>query len=90
MALELVNFVHYCRSVTKLHAARNWKVYVYGREHGVPHFHVLAPGLRVSVSIETLEVIAGRLPASLLAEVREWASGNRELLRRTWNHLNAR
>ena len=34
-----------------------WKIAVYGRDHGVPHFHVEGPGFRCSVGIETGELI---------------------------------
>jgi hypothetical protein len=37
----------------------NWKIAVYGREHGVPHFHIEGPNFRCSVGIRSLNVIIG-------------------------------
>jgi hypothetical protein len=35
------------------------KITMYYGDHGVPHFHVIAPDFKVSIAIETLEVLAG-------------------------------
>jgi hypothetical protein len=35
---------------------RNWKTQVFGREHGVPHFHVWTPNAAAVIAIETLAV----------------------------------
>ena len=45
-----------------LHRSRNWKIEVFGREHGVAHLHVSGPDFRATVNIETGETIAGSLP----------------------------
>ena len=29
--------------MTTLYRNRNWKLQIFGREHGVPHFHVWTP-----------------------------------------------
>ena len=67
----------------------NWKIAVYGREHGVPHFHVLGPDFRASVGVASLEVIIGAAPAPVLRAAREWAESNRALLLATWQELNS-
>jgi hypothetical protein len=74
--------------MTRLHHNRNWKIEVFGREHGVPHFHLHWPDGRASISIETLEVIIGNPPASILAEARSWARDNRALVWGEWQKLN--
>ena len=61
---------------------------VYGREHGVPHFHIEGPTFRCSVSIADLEVIVGTVPAAVRAEALRWASDNRGVLMQTWKDLN--
>lgn len=66
----------------------NWKISVYGREHGVPHFHVEGPDFRTSVGIATLEVIVGSVPKRVWAEARGWAAGNQPALLATWQELN--
>jgi hypothetical protein len=42
-----------------VHRGEAWRITVYGREHGVPHFHIEGPGFRCSVGIATLEPIIG-------------------------------
>lgn len=66
----------------------NWKIAVYGREHGVPHFHIEGPTFRCSVAIGSLDLIIGSAPAPVLRAARGWATGNRALLLATWQELN--
>ena len=70
-----------------MHRGPNWKVAVYGREHGVPHFHVEGPGFRCSVRIDTLEVIVGSAPAAVLRMAVAWAATNRAVLLAKWQEL---
>jgi hypothetical protein len=69
---------------------RNWKIEVFGREHGIPHFHMRLPDGRASISIETFEIIIGNPPALVLAEAIAWARENRELILIEWQKLNRR
>ena len=71
-----------------VHRAPGWKIAVYGREHGVPHFHVEGRGFRCSVGIRSLEVIIGWAPAAILKEARSWAKENRPALLAKWRELN--
>ena len=71
-----------------MHRRPNWKVSVYGREHGVSHFHVEGPGFRCSVRIDTLEVIVGSAPAAVLRMAVAWAATNRAVLLTKWQELN--
>lgn len=66
----------------------NWKIAVYGREHGVPHFHIEGPDFRASVGIESLEVIIGHAPARVMNDAIEWARSNQMELRAKWQELN--
>ncbi len=66
----------------------NWKIAVYGRDHGIPHFHIEGPDFRCSVSIASLDLIIGTAPGPVLAIAREWADLNRVLLMTTWQELN--
>lgn len=66
----------------------NWKVSVYGREHGVPHFHIEGPGFRCSVEIASLEVIVGAVPVKVLREALSWARDHRPELQASWQELN--
>ena len=71
-----------------LHRDRRWKVAVYGREHGVPHFHIEGPEFRCSVAIENRELIIGSAPPEVFAAARAWARANRPALMRIWRELN--
>jgi len=76
--------------MTRIHHNRNWKIEIFGREHGIPHFHLRWPDGRASIAIETLEVIIGNPPANILIEARKWAEDNRERLWKVWGELNGR
>ena len=71
-----------------LHREARWKIAVYGRDHGVPHFHVEGPGWRCSVAIATLEMIVGQAPKAELAAARAWAEPRKAELLATWRRLN--
>jgi hypothetical protein len=71
-----------------LHRAPSWKVAVYGRDHGVPHFHIEGRGFRCSVSISTFEVIVGHAPKPVLAAATGWASQHQAELLAKWQELN--
>ena len=66
----------------------NWKVSVYGREHGVAHFYIEGREFRCSVAIATLEVIVGDVPISLRREALAWAREHRAELLAKWQELN--
>jgi len=65
-----------------------WKIAVYGRDHGIPHFHIEGPDFRCSVAIETGDVIIGIAPADILRSAKKWASENRAALMAKWQELN--
>ena len=74
--------------MTTLHRSRNWKIEVFGREHGIPHVHVTGPDFRATVSIASGEIIAGRLPSPTLKEVRRWLDHNTGLVMNVWKERN--
>lgn len=57
---------------------------MYFLDHGQPHFHAEYHDMKAKFDIETLEIIAGELPAAVVRNVREWASKHREELRENW------
>jgi len=71
-----------------LHHGPAWKLSVYGREHGVPHFPIEGPGYRCSIGIATLQPIVGTAPPAVLRATRAWARDNQAALPRTWRELN--
>ena len=71
-----------------LHRRANWKIAVYGGEHGIPHFHIEGRDFRASVGIKTREVIIGSAPRAVLAAALAWAETNEAELQTTWAELN--
>ena len=59
-------------------------VRMYYDEHNPPHFHVYYGEHEAQISIDTLEVIVGKLPKRALALVLEWAVEHRDELRKDW------
>ena len=57
---------------------------VFFRDHPPPHFHAVYAEHQALYDIETLEVIEGELPRTAAKLVVEWATPNREALRRIW------
>lgn len=74
--------------MTTLHRARNWKIQVFGREHGVPHFHVWTPNAAAVIAIDTLAVLSGSVDANALKEACSWATEHRAELLAEWRRLN--
>jgi Domain of unknown function (DUF4160) len=72
-----------------MHRGPNWKISVYGREHGLPHFHIEGPGFRCSVGLATLDLLIGSAPANVRREALVWAEANRALLLAQWQELNS-
>jgi hypothetical protein len=52
---------------------------------GRPHFHARYGDDEASLTIETVEVLAGGLPLRALRLVRDWASDHQEELRENWD-----
>jgi hypothetical protein len=74
--------------VTTLERRRNWKISVYGREHGVPHLHVTGPDFSATMAIANGELLTGGAPAAVLAQVRAWLIANRAAAAEQWQVLN--
>lgn len=45
-------------------------------EHNPPHFHARYGNHKVEIAIETLTILAGKLPPRAMGLVMEWASLN--------------
>ncbi len=65
-------------------------IFIYFREHGVPHFHAKYGGSRAVFSIEDLEMIEGELPRRVRALVLEWAFEHRRELLEDWELAKAK
>jgi len=60
-------------------------VSMYFDEHNPPHFHVRYNEYRASFEIETLNVVAGRVPAKVRGLVEEWAERHTNELQEMWS-----
>lgn len=81
--------LHYTRIMPVIKRFGNCAIKMYADEHPPPHFHVeFSEGMRCSVEIETLTIIAGLIhPRHRLLEPLTWAADNRTLLRAKWREL---
>ena len=57
---------------------------MYFNEHNPPHFHVRYNEFRAVVSIRTLNVVDGHLPARVRGLVEEWAELHQQELMAMW------
>ena len=53
-------------------------------DHNPPHFHAEYGKDKALININTLGIIAGRLPSRMLGMVVEWAAMNQNELRKEW------
>jgi hypothetical protein len=58
---------------------------MYYDDHPPPHFHAIYGEFEAHVSIDTLEVIQGRLPRRALELVLDWAELHATELRDNWD-----
>ena len=57
---------------------------MYFDEHNPPHFHVRYNEHRASIEIESMNVMAGRIPARVRGLVEEWAELHQHELLEMW------
>jgi len=62
---------------------------MYFNEHNPPNFHAEYNEFKASVSIETLGLIEGRLPAKVFSLVIEWATDHQDELMENWDSIKA-
>lgn len=74
--------------MTTLYRDRKWKLQVFGREHGMPHFHVWTPDGAAVVAIGTLEVLSGSVDARIPTDARDWARSHSAEIAAEWLRLN--
>ena len=64
-------------------------IYMYYRDHAPPHFHAIYGDHEATVTIETTEVLEGRLPRRAWILVSEWATAHRDELEQSWELARA-
>lgn len=61
------------------------RIEMYFKDHAPPHFHIVTTSNeRISVVIESLEVLAGTADSRDVTEALTWAKTNLDTLRRLW------
>jgi len=65
-------------------AFRGVFIRIYYADHSPSHFHALYQGDEAKLTIDTLEVLDGRLPPRILKLVIDWASARRSELEENW------
>ncbi|MDP1903768.1 MAG: DUF4160 domain-containing protein [Pseudomonadota bacterium] len=53
-------------------------------EHNPPHFHARYGEYKIEIAIQTLSVLAGKLPPRAMGLVMEWASRHQDELMVDW------
>ena len=66
----------------------NLKVCMYSNDHSPPHFHVLTPDERASVTIEGLQILAGELSNKTMNKAKKWAQDHKVELTQKWEEIN--
>ena len=65
------------------------RIEMYFMDHAPPHFHIVTTSNeRISVIIESLEVLAGTADSRDVTEALSWAKTNRDALRRLWRQYS--
>ena len=62
---------------------------MYFDDHAPPHFHALYQGEQAEIGIDSLGVLAGRLPPRAWSLVVEWAARHQAELRHNWELLHS-
>jgi hypothetical protein len=57
--------------------------------HNLPHFHAVYGSEKVSIAIETLQVLSGKMNPRALGLVIEWAFQHRPELQVAWDDLKS-
>jgi hypothetical protein len=65
-------------------------IQMFWRDHAPSHFHALYGEFEVLVSIETLQVLEGKMPSRALTLVLEWASIHQNELKEDWKLCETR
>jgi Domain of unknown function (DUF4160) len=63
---------------------------MFHNDHQPPHFYAEVGDSEMLVAIETLGIIAGRLPPRATGMVIEWAAQHQEELRHIWDQARNR
>jgi hypothetical protein len=62
-------------------------IHFYYDDHNPPHFHAVYGKNEALFSIDSLEVIKGKLPKKITLLIVQWAFLNREKLKENWKKI---
>jgi Domain of unknown function (DUF4160) len=62
---------------------------MYVRDHPPPHFQAVYGEFEANISIDTGEVIGGKLPKGATRLVKEWTLARQDQLRENWRRARA-
>jgi len=61
-----------------------YRIQLREKDHPPPHVHLTGGGLDVMLSLETVEVMAGRAPPLIIREALEWVGAHQVQLLEDW------
>jgi len=59
-------------------------IYMYYKDHPVPHFHAKFDGKKIKIAISDLSILSGGIPATALKLVMDWAGKHQDELMEAW------
>ncbi|UVJ42685.1 DUF4160 domain-containing protein [Pseudomonas sp. LS1212] len=69
---------------TKHRLREKYRIELREKDHLPPHVHLTGGGVDVMISLEVVEVVAGRAPAAVLNEALAWVQANQAELLKEW------
>ncbi len=69
---------------TKQRFHNKYRLQLREKDHEPMHVHLVGGEINVRIDLETMAVVAGRMPDSLKTEVFSWIADNRETLIEEW------
>ncbi|MBS1250713.1 MAG: hypothetical protein MAG431_02308 [Chloroflexi bacterium] len=64
-------------------------IYMYYKEHGLPHFHAIYGQYDVPIGIDPIELLEGKLPSRVQSLVFEWTEEYQAELLANWELARA-
>ena len=64
------------------------KICMFSSDHNPPHFHVLTPNERASITIEGFHILSGKLSNKVMNKAKKWAQDHKVELIKKWEDIN--
>ena len=72
-----------------IHRFKNVRIAMFLGDHPPPHVHLLGPGIKVAIEIESLKM-RGRTDAKTMSEAKAWIAENRKTILQIWEQRGAK